>query len=59
MVPTLDRAATELGGEGLPLLGGPTLFGLRGELGAPDVGGVAKVPRVEMVGEKGGSGFWY
>lgn len=28
-------------------------------LGTPDVGGVARLPRPEKVGEKGGSDFWY
>jgi hypothetical protein len=61
-VPTLDRAAIELGGDGfaLPMGGGGAPLGLIGALGTPwEVGGVARLPRAEKVGEKGGSVFWY
>lgn len=62
-VPTLDLAATELGGEGLPLRldgeregGGP--LGLKGALETPETGGVARFGRDGgNVGEKGDSGF--
>jgi hypothetical protein len=33
------------------------LLGLKGALGPPEVGGVARLPREETVGEKGGSDF--
>jgi hypothetical protein len=33
------------------------LLGLKGALGTPDVGGVARFPREEMVGEKAASDF--
>lgn len=64
-MPELDLAATELGGDGLPLRvegdsegGGP--LGLRGALGLPEVGGVARLGRDdENVGENGESDFPY
>lgn len=69
-MPSLDRAATELGGEGFPgsvgRRGGP--FGIPpfepiGPGGPPEVGGVARLPRPDEVGENGGSDLglpaWY
>lgn len=56
-VPTLDLAAIELGGEGFSLPVGVGTVGLKGALGTPEVGGVARLPLDENVGEKGGSDF--
>jgi hypothetical protein len=56
-VPTLDLAAIELGGEGFPLPVDGGTVGLKGTLGTPEVGGVARLPLDENVGEKGGSDF--
>lgn len=62
-VPSLDRAATELGGDGFPEslncddddpFGRPALLG---GFGTPEVGGVARLLRFEKVGEKGASDF--
>jgi hypothetical protein len=66
-VPTLDLAATELGGDGLLLRfdgdsegGPPPPFGLKGALGTPEVGGVARLARDDgNVGENGDSDFPY
>ena len=53
----------ELGGDGLPeSLNCDEPFGrpaLLGGAGIPEVGGVARLLRVEKVGEKGASDFWY
>lgn len=47
----------ELGGDGLPLPVDGGTVGLKGALGTPEVGGVARLARPEKVGEKGGSDF--
>lgn len=64
-MPSLDRAATEVGDGGFPEslirpdnvpFGNSAPFG---PLAAPEIGGVARLPRLDKVGENGPSGFWY